>query len=46
MAKKSSSTEQKSDQKEVEDTASKLAAHKTQDQLNPHHQNAKPKGKK
>jgi hypothetical protein len=46
MTKKSSSSDQKSTKKDVEDTASKLAAHKTQDQLNPHHQNAKVKGKK
>jgi hypothetical protein len=46
MPKKSSPADQKSDKKNAEDTASKLAAHKTQDQLNPHNQHAKPKGKK
>ncbi|HEY3420179.1 MAG TPA: hypothetical protein VGK23_06465 [Methanomassiliicoccales archaeon] len=45
MAKKTSPADKKSN-KDTDDTASKLAAHKTQDQLNPHHQNAKPKGKK
>jgi hypothetical protein len=46
MAKKNDPDEKKSNKKDAEDTASKLAAHKTQDELNPHHQNARPKGKK
>jgi hypothetical protein len=46
MAKKSNPDEKKSNPKDPQDTASKLAAHKIQDELNPHHQNARPKGKK
>jgi hypothetical protein len=36
----------KDQRSEKSDTASKLAAHKTADELNPHHQKAKPKAKK
>jgi hypothetical protein len=46
MAKKSNPDEKKSNTKNSEDATSKLAAHKIQDELNPHHQNARPKGKK
>jgi hypothetical protein len=46
MAKKSNSKDQKPDKKDSGDVAAKLAAHKTDDQLNPHNQKAKPKGKK
>jgi hypothetical protein len=46
MAKKPDPKDNKSNAKDVEKTATKLAAHKTEDQLNPHHQNGKAKGKK
>ena len=46
MAKKKSENDEKPSTKNSEDTASKLAAHKIKDELNPHNQNAKPKGKK
>lgn len=46
MVKKSNSKDRKPESKDATDTAAKLAAHKIDNELNPHHQNAKPKGKK
>jgi hypothetical protein len=46
MANNSGPADVKPKKKDAADTAAKLAAHKIEDELNPHHQKAKPKGKK
>ncbi len=46
MAKKISPNEEKPSNIDVGNADSKLEANKIKKELNPHHQNAKPKGKK
>ena len=46
MAKKASPNNEKPYTENDGNSASKVAANKTEKELNPHHQNAKPKGKK
>jgi hypothetical protein len=46
MAKRPETKEQGTGNKGVKDVPEKLAEHKTHEELNSHHQNARPKGKK
>lgn len=46
MAKKTTPTDERPNTENDGNSTSKMAANKTEKELNPHHQNAKPKGKK